>query len=83
MTNERDEAIKARAYQLWMEGGCAHGHDEEHWHQAERELGGVVQTKDVTEMRRPDDDGVDGSAARDDDPTVLHRVPEPGGKPER
>lgn len=34
-----DERIRARAYELWDGDGRQHGRDEEHWLQAERELG--------------------------------------------
>ncbi len=32
------EQIAARAYELFVQGGYQHGHSEEHWLQAEREL---------------------------------------------
>jgi hypothetical protein len=32
------EAIRARAYQLYQKSGFKHGHDKEHWYQAERDL---------------------------------------------
>ena len=32
------EVIEARAYQIYVERGCAHGQDVEDWLQAEREL---------------------------------------------
>ena len=32
--------VAARAYELWQKSGCAHGKDQEHWFQAERELRG-------------------------------------------
>lgn len=31
------DAVRARAYQLWEEGGCVHGSHEEHWRRAEAE----------------------------------------------
>ena len=34
-----DPALVAmRAYQLFLESGCVHGHDVEHWLRAERDL---------------------------------------------
>ena len=33
------EEIALRAYHLFVEGGCQHGHDVEYWLQAEKELG--------------------------------------------
>lgn len=32
------EEIRAIAYQLFCEGGCEHGHDIEHWIEAERRV---------------------------------------------
>ena len=32
------EGIRALAYQLFCECGCAHGHDVEHWLEAERRV---------------------------------------------
>jgi hypothetical protein len=32
------ERIRRRTYELWKQGGCEHGHDAEHWLQAEREV---------------------------------------------
>lgn len=32
------EDIRALAYQLFCECGCAHGHDVEHWLEAERQV---------------------------------------------
>ncbi len=32
------EDIQALAYQLFCECGCAHGHDVEHWLEAERQM---------------------------------------------
>ena len=35
------DKIAARAYEIWRARGCPHGHDTEHWLQAERELRGA------------------------------------------
>lgn len=32
------EAVQKRAYEIWLENGCTHGHDREDWLQAEAEL---------------------------------------------
>ena len=32
------EAVAARAYQLYVERGCIHGHDLEDWIEAERQI---------------------------------------------
>ena len=33
-----ERQVAARAYQLYLESGCQHGHDMDHWLQAEYEL---------------------------------------------
>ncbi|MES1172595.1 MAG: DUF2934 domain-containing protein [Bacteroidota bacterium] len=33
------EDIARRAYEIFLERGSEHGHDQEHWTQAERDLG--------------------------------------------
>jgi len=35
--HESQEKIRVRAHQLWEEAGPPHGHDVEHWLQAEKE----------------------------------------------
>ena len=37
MKHDREAAISARAHQLWVESGHAHGQAEQHWRQAECE----------------------------------------------
>jgi len=32
------EKVQRRAHAIWLDEGIAHGRDEEHWHQAEREI---------------------------------------------
>ena len=36
--HESKERIRVRAHQLWEEAGRVHGHDVDHWLQAEREM---------------------------------------------
>lgn len=36
--SDLEQAIRERAYQLWMEGGAEHGHAERHWLEAQREI---------------------------------------------
>lgn len=38
MDEDREERIRARAYQLWEAEGGPHGRDEEHWRRAEDEI---------------------------------------------
>jgi hypothetical protein len=33
-----EEQIRSRAYELYLERGCQHGHDRNDWLQAEQEL---------------------------------------------
>jgi len=33
-----EQAIRERAYQLWLEGGCQHGQADMHWVAAQREI---------------------------------------------
>jgi len=33
-----EQAIRERAYHLWMEEGCQHGNAEAHWLAAQREI---------------------------------------------
>lgn len=37
--------IAHRAYELYKQEGCCHGHDFDHWLQAEREALGVIPEK--------------------------------------
>jgi hypothetical protein len=38
MSNELEQRIRERAYELWATSGYSHGRDEEHWCAAEREM---------------------------------------------
>ncbi len=40
--DDKKSEIALRAYQIWQEHGCTHGHDREDWHQSEQELHGHV-----------------------------------------
>jgi DUF2934 family protein len=33
-----EKVIRERAYHLWLEGGCQHGHADTHWLTAQREI---------------------------------------------
>jgi hypothetical protein len=33
-----EQAVSQRAYQIWEDCGCPHGHDAAHWLQAERDV---------------------------------------------
>jgi hypothetical protein len=40
MEKPSEEAIRDRAYALWMEAGSPEGEDQRFWHEAERQLSG-------------------------------------------
>ncbi len=35
---ERQQPIRERAYQIWLDEGQPDGHDKEHWEQAEKQI---------------------------------------------
>ncbi|WP_237480646.1 DUF2934 domain-containing protein [Lichenibacterium dinghuense] len=50
-------AVRARAYQLWEEGGCVHGSHEEHWRRAEAECAAEGDGAGATTLAGLDGDG--------------------------
>jgi Protein of unknown function (DUF2934) len=42
MSQELEQRIRERAYELWAISGYSHGRDEEHWCAAEREIVGAM-----------------------------------------
>jgi hypothetical protein len=48
MEKHSEEAIRDRAYALWVEAGSPEGDDQRFWHEAERQLSndGDVDTSD-------------------------------------
>ena len=38
MSTISEDEIRERAHRIWMEEGCPHGRDVEHWEQARHEL---------------------------------------------
>ena len=44
MSDEREQSIRRRAYELWEQGGGDHGRDQDHWHQASGEIDGAGDT---------------------------------------
>ena len=42
MSQELEQRIRERAYELWAMSGYSHGCDEEHWCAAEREVIGAT-----------------------------------------
>jgi hypothetical protein len=39
MNDDRNRRVQSRAYSLWEDEGRPHGRHEEHWRQAEQEMG--------------------------------------------
>ena len=76
MADDWNEVIAARAYELWVESGYEHGHDKDHWRQAERELAGSVQTESITNTaHRPEANEI--GLPLHDDPWIPQYAPEP------
>jgi hypothetical protein len=38
MTDDREEKIRKRAHELWLQQGRPDGKPDDHWYQAEREI---------------------------------------------
>jgi hypothetical protein len=73
--DDREGAIRARAYQLWIESGYADGYQEAHWRQAEQELGGKGEVRELKPIARSlprDTRHVDGMSLY---PSVLDPAP--------
>lgn len=49
MSHASPDDVARRAYALWETHGCQHGHDKDHWAQAERELAGSAPDVDLQE----------------------------------
>ena len=80
MDHSKEAAVRARAYQLWVESGYADGYQDQHWRQAEREIaergtGGDETAAAPAGQRLQDEPGrhSDGVSRH---PSVLD--PEPG-----
>ena len=57
MDHSKEAAVRARAYQLWVESDYADGYQDQHWRQAEREIAEQSAAPDATatpgEQRAP------------------------------
>jgi hypothetical protein len=47
-SNETQDHVRQRAFELWEQHGQPQGHEAEFWHQAERELRGEASTSDTS-----------------------------------
>ena len=53
----REERIRAKAYQIWLDEGCPNGRDEAHWERA-RQLVAIEDNPESGRMPIPDGDQV-------------------------
>lgn len=56
MDDVQDDAIRDRAYALWVDAGSPEGSDLEFWHKAERELteeAGLDTSEQAAEVTQP------------------------------
>ena len=63
MTDDRQERIRQRAFELWEQAGSPVGNHEKHWHQAVREIeeqDGFAQREEATIAERPPSDLLPG-----------------------
>ncbi len=77
ISHSKESAIRARAYQLWIESGYADGYQDAHWRQAEREIGKQTEGCEVSPPARPvaqDHRHVDGMSLYR---SVIDPAPEP------
>jgi DUF2934 family protein len=52
--HDLEKAIRERAYHLWLEGGCQHGHADAHWLIAQRDiLSACLSETAVTNSEQP------------------------------
>jgi hypothetical protein len=50
---EKEQRIRERAYQIWLDEGQPEGRDQEHWHQAETQLAPEESEQPKTDAQSP------------------------------
>jgi hypothetical protein len=50
---EKEQLIRERAYQIWLDEGQPEGRDKEHWHQAETQIAAAEGKQPDTDARPP------------------------------
>jgi len=50
---EKEQRIRERAYQIWLDEGQPEGRDQEHWHQAETQLAPEESEQPDTDAQSP------------------------------
>lgn len=53
MDSDKNEQIKARAYQIWENEGRPHGRQDEHWHKAAEEIGAASTAGNTGSVSHP------------------------------
>ncbi|MBI1832945.1 MAG: DUF2934 domain-containing protein [Planctomycetes bacterium] len=73
-TLDRDLAprIAARAYQLWIKGGCRHGQDQQHWLQAAAELTADLMNSEKSSIDRAESPGTENVESTTTAPSELN-----------
>lgn len=61
MSDQRRDAVSRRAYELWEKEGGGHGKHEEHWHQANREIGEQGREQETEQATGPSTAAPDGT----------------------
>lgn len=46
------DKVAKRAYEKWMQSGCKHGCDKQHWHEAEQEIKAEMTKTGGTAQKR-------------------------------
>lgn len=59
---EREERIRAIAYQLWLDEGCPHGCADSHWFKAEQLIDAEATVPDPAWLVREEPAGLDPAA---------------------
>lgn len=86
--DDREDRIRARAYELWEAAGRPEGQQSKHWEQAEREIGGEGGGKAAGTRKRRSSKSAEpvnpeqtGPAQPGDTETVVSEVPVVRKKP--
>ncbi|WP_048708681.1 DUF2934 domain-containing protein [Microvirga massiliensis] len=64
MTDDFEQLIRERAYQLWEQEGRVDGRAEEHWHTARRELAARPEAQPVVDSVSPAEPAASEPAAK-------------------
>ncbi|SFP54954.1 DUF2934 domain-containing protein [Sphingomonas rubra] len=48
MTDDRNDRVRRRAYEMWEQQGGEHGRHEDHWHSASAEIDAATQAEEAS-----------------------------------